>query len=101
MSLLSIDVFFRDSCMFCINLKVVLEKLVANGIITFPINYKEASDDESAPYIVKYKKVGNKVVSSTLYGFPHKNKLYNFLELNDEQIESEPVKKHKKLFKIG
>ena len=101
MTVLSIDVFTREQCIFCTNLKVILNKLINQGLIKFNINYINANANESVPYIIKY--CDNKKPQK-LIGFPERKKLYKFLEIkeiNESEIYPETTKKHRKIFTIN
>lgn len=65
--------------------------LLHDNLILYPVVWKDAPAEEAVPYIIKYTKSGN---NQTLYGFPEKSKLYQFLEL-EEKNGIKPVTKPK------
>jgi len=100
MSVLYIEVFTSDSCVFCIKLKEVLNRLIKDDKLKFPVYYKEADISKSVPYTIKYLSNGK---SQILNGFPIKDKLFRFLELDlkDDEIYDQTTRKHRKVFKIN
>lgn len=97
----SLEIFSKPSCLFCINLKSILHKLVDNNLLTCDIKYLDANPNESVPYIVKYSANSQ---PQTLYGLPEREKLYRFLEINNPHSTSaiypDATRKNKKVFKV-
>lgn len=65
------------------------------------IKYLDADINESVPYIIKYPADSQ---PQKLIGFPEREKLYRFLEINDERAKElypTAVKKNRKLFKTN
>ena len=98
---MSLDVYVSNDCGYCVNLKVILKKLISNGIITYPVTFINIDDGQiSVPTIVKNLKKGS---PQSMKGFPVRNLLYKFLEisLDEDEIECESVTKPRKVFKVA
>lgn len=98
----SLDVYVSECCTYCVNLKIILKKLISKNIITYPVTFIEIdlNDPRPAPIMVKNIKKGK---PQTLRGLPVRKLLYKFLEvkIDEDGIDSEPIKKTGKIFEIS
>jgi hypothetical protein len=98
--IISLDVYVSDCCTYCVNLKIILEKLISKGIIKYPVTFVDIDDGQTpVPTIVKNLDRGN---PQQLRGLPVRNLLYKFLEIpaNEDEIDGETTKKTGKIFRI-
>ena len=96
----SLDIFVRLDCIYCTNLKIIIEKLKNKGLLVCPITYHTADITDSVPYIIKNKDTN----PITLRGLPEKSKLYKFLQLDYADINTantSTTTKARKIFKLS
>lgn len=81
----------------------MIDKLVSNGLLKCEVRYITASANESVPYILKHS---DNTHVQKLIGFPAKEKLFRFLEIEDESgkisniFPDSSMKKNRKVFKV-